>query len=247
MLRRLAAVMLLPFVVCTTTAAALATSTVALAPVVTQNVSGSQIAALTDKLADGLVNDPDRTVVPAYKLADQAVPIGKVALTTLTPLVYPTYIAVPVQISVDGRIARTVTSGYRVQTYIHTAIAAHDLAPGTLLAPDDLTLGRVLSNGRPAVPVAALVGRKLRAATTHGQQIFVEQTAVNELVKAGSAAILVVHDGPVALTADVIARTGGGMGESVTVYNSQTSRLLSGIVTGPNRVEITLPGGEESE
>jgi flagella basal body P-ring formation protein FlgA len=247
MLRRLVAVMLLPFVVCATTAAALATSTVALAPVVTQNVSGSQIAALTDKLADGLVNDPDRTVVPAYKLADQAVPLGKVALTPLTPLVYPTYIAVPVQISVDGRVARTVTTGYRVQSFIHTAVAAHDLAPGTLLATADLTLARVLSNGRPAVTIAALVGRKVRAATPRGEQIFVEQTAVNELVKAGAGAILVVHDGPVALTADVIARSGGGLGESVTVYNAQTNRLLSGVVTGPNRVEITLPGGEQSD
>ena len=247
MLRRFVAVMLLPIVVCAASAVALATSTVALAPIVTQNVSGTQIAALTDKLADGLVHDADRTVVPAYRLADQAVPLGKVALTALSPLVYPTYIAVPVQITVDGRVARTVTSGYRVQSYIHTAVAARDLAPGTLLAPDDLTLGRVLSNGRPAVTVAALVGRKLRAATARGQQIFVEQTAVNELVKAGAGAILVVHDGPVALTADVIARTGGGLGESVTVYNAQTNRILSGVVTGIDRVEITLPGGEQSD
>jgi len=66
-------------------------------------------------------------------------------------------------------------------------------------------------------------------------------------VKAGSGAIFVVHDGPVALTADVIARTGGGLGESVTVYNAQTNRILSGTVTGPDRVELVLPGGEESE
>lgn len=247
MLRRLVAVMLLPLVVCATAAAALATSTVALAPIITQDVSGAQIAALTDKLADGLVNDPDRSVVPAFRLADQAVPLGKVELTPLPPLVYPTYIAVPVQITVDGRVARTVTSGYRVQAYIHTAVAARDLAPGTLLGPDDLTLARVLSNGRPSVAVAALVGRKIRGATARGQQIFVEQTTVNELVKAGAGAILVVHDGPVALTADVIARSGGGLGESVTVYNAQTNRLLSGIVTGPNRVEIVLPGGEQSD
>src|ERR1700722_16570098 len=134
MLRRLAAVMLLPFVVFATTAAALATTQVALAPVITQNVTGATIAALTDKLAGGLVHDADRTVVPAFRLADQAVPLGKIALTPLTPLVYPTYIAVPVQITVDGRVARTVTSGYRVQLYIHTAVAAHDLTPGALLA-----------------------------------------------------------------------------------------------------------------
>jgi flagella basal body P-ring formation protein FlgA len=209
-----------------------------------QNVSGAQIAALTDKLADGLVQDPDRAVVPAYRLADQSVPLGRVTMSSLAPLVYATYIAVPVQIAVDGRVARTVTAGYRVEQFIHTAVAAHDLTPGALLTADDLLLSRVLSNGRPAVDVASLVGRKLLAATPRGAQIFVEQTSINQLVKAGSGAILVVHDGPVALTADVIARTGGGLGESVTVYNSQTNKLLSGTVTGPDRVELTLPGGD---
>lgn len=247
MLRRLLAVMLLPFVVCATTAAALATTMVALAPIITQNVSGAQIAAVTDKLAYELVHDPDRSVVPAFRLTDQAVPLGKVEITPLAPLVYSTYIAVPVQIAVDGHVARTITSGYRVQQYIHTAVAAHDLTPGTLLAAGDLTLARVLSNGRPSVDIASLVGRKVRAAIPSGGQIFVEQTVVNELVTAGAGAILIVHDGPVSLTADVTARTGGGLGESVTVYNAQTNRLLSGTVTGPNRVEIVLPGGDESD
>jgi len=248
MLRRLAAVMLLPLVVCATTAAALAaTSTVALAPVIVQTVKGTQIAALTDKIAFGLVHDVDRSVVPAFRIADQTVPLGDVTIAPLAPLVYATYVAVPLQISVDGRVAKTITAGYRVQQYMHTAVAAHDLAPGALLTADDLTVARVLSNGRPSVDVAVLVGRKIRSATSRGAEIFVEQTAINQLVKAGSGAILVVHDGPVALTADVIARTGGGLGESVTVYNSQTNRLLSGTVTGPDRVELVLPGGDDSE
>ena len=155
--------------------------------------------------------------------------------------------AVPLQISVDGRVAKTITAGYRVQQYIHTAVAAHDLTPGALLTSDDVVLARVLSNGRPAVDIASLVGRKLRAATPRGAAIFVEQTSINQLVIAGSGVILLVHDGPVVLTADVIARTGGGLGESVTVYNSQTNKLLSGTVTGPDRVELMLPGGDDSE
>jgi len=65
---------------------------------------------------------------------------------------------------------------------------------------------------------------------------------VNELVKPGSSIVFIVHDGPVALSADVIARTGGGMGDIVSVYNPQTRTALSGVVTGPNTVEYTLPG-----
>jgi flagella basal body P-ring formation protein FlgA len=174
--------------------------------------------------------------VPAFRIADQTVPLGDVAITPLKPLVYATYVAVPLQIAVNGRVAKTITAGYRVQQYIHTAVAAHDLTPGLLLTADDVTVARVLSNGRPTVDPTVLLGRKIRSATARGAQIFIEQTAVNELVKAGSGAILVVHDGPVALTADVIARTGGGLGESVTVYNAQTNRILSGTVTGPDRL-----------
>jgi len=247
MLRRFVAVMLLPFVVTATTAAAFAATNVALVPFVTQSVSAARIAALADKLAFGLVHDPDRTVVPAFRLADQSVPTGQVAIETLKPQVFATYVAVPVQISVDGRVAKTITAGYRVDQYVHTAVAAHDLTPGALLSSDDLTIARVLSNGRPSVDVNSLVGRKVRSATPRGQALYVEQTAVNELVKAGAGAILTVKDGGVQLTADVIARTGGGLGESVLVFNAQTNKLLSGTVVGPNRVELVLPGGEDPQ
>ena len=65
----------------------------------------------------------------------------------------------------------------------------------------------------------------------------------NTVVKAGQAAILVIHDGTVALMADVIARTGGAIGDTVTVVNPQTQKAIAAVVTGPNRVELTLPGG----
>ena len=126
MLRALAAaLMLLPVMVSSMPAAAWAATTVALTQMAAQEVSGAQISALTDKLASGVISDPDRSVVPAFHLADQGVPAGKVELTTLSPLVYATYISIPVQITVDGRVAKTVMAGYRVQQYIHTAVATH--------------------------------------------------------------------------------------------------------------------------
>ena len=72
--------------------------------------------------------------------------------------------------------------------------------------------------------------------------LYVEETTANQVVLAGQPAILIVHDGGVALAADVVARTAGAIGDVVTVVNPQTNRALAGIVTGPARVEITLPG-----
>lgn len=210
-----------------------------------QIVTGARVAAVADPIAHRLVAEPDRTLAPAFAIADQQLPQGEVAIVPSgTPFVSPTYVGVPVAIRVDGKLARTVMAGYRVTTYVRTAVAARDLAPGTLIGADDVMLARVPANGRPALGTEVLVGRKLRAATAKGAPLYAEQTVANDVVKPGQPAILVVHDGSVALAADVVARTGGALGDVVTVFNPQTQKALAGIVTGPNRVEITLPGGE---
>ncbi len=210
-----------------------------------QTLAGARVAAIADKIAHGLVSGPDRSIARAYAVVDQNLPAGEVQLAPAgSPFVTSTYVGVPVAIRVDGKLARTVVAGYRVTSYVHTAVAARDLAPGAVLSDTDVTLARVASNGRPAVGVDALIGRKLNSATVKGAPLYVEQTVPDTVVKAGQAAILMVRDGAVALTVDVVARTGGALGDTVTVFNPQTQKAIAAIVTGKNRVELTLPGGE---
>ncbi|HTJ27845.1 MAG TPA: flagellar basal body P-ring formation chaperone FlgA [Candidatus Limnocylindria bacterium] len=209
-----------------------------------QTVAGARVAAVADPIAKGLVQGPDRSIAPAFQVMDQVVPAGSVTVTAAgSPFVSSRYVGVPVGIRVDGKLVRTLVAGYRITTYVHTAAAARDLPPNTVLAPEDLTIARVADNGRPVVGIDVLVGRKLRAATAKGAVVYVEQTVPDDVVKPGQPALLVIHSGDVALAADVVARTGGAMGDVVTVFNPQTQKALAGVVTGPNRVEITLPGG----
>ncbi|MFN2461306.1 MAG: flagellar basal body P-ring formation chaperone FlgA [Candidatus Velthaea sp.] len=210
-----------------------------------QVVPGTRIASIADRIARAAITGGDRAVAPAFGIVDQNVPLGEVALHAGAAQVNATYVSVPVTIAVDGKPARTVFAGYRVTSFVVTAVAAHDLGAGALLADSDVVLTRMPANGRPAVIAAALVGRKLRSATARGGVLYPEQTIVNELVKAGSPVVFVLHDGPVALSADVVARTGGGLGDQVAVYNPQTHTALSGVVTGPNTVELTLPGSNQ--
>jgi flagella basal body P-ring formation protein FlgA len=213
-----------------------------------QSVQGSQIAVLADRIAHEKVSGPDRDVAPAFTIANQTVSSGTLSIAAAgTPQVYPSYLVVPIAILVDGKLARTVFAGYRITLYIHTAVAAHDLTAGAVLTAADVTTGRVSSVGRPAVDPSLLVGRKIHVSLARGGLLFPEMTSVNEIVKAGQSCVLVVRDGPVSLTADVVARTSGGMGEQVGVYNSETRRALSGIVTGPGKVELVLPGDGSSE
>ena len=210
-----------------------------------QVVTGTRVAAVADKIAHGLVSGPDRTIAPAYAVADQSLPAGGVQIAAAgTPFVTPTYLSVPIALRVDGKLARTVVAGYRVTTFVHTATAARDLAPGRVLAESDLALARIASNGRPAVGLEVLVGRKLNSATVKGAPLYVEQTVPDTVVKPGQAAILLVRDGIVVLTVDVVARTGGAIGDTVTVFNPQTHKAIASVVTGPNRVELVLPGAE---
>jgi flagella basal body P-ring formation protein FlgA len=245
-LRRFAVVLLVASAPSAAAASASAATTAALAtPASEQLVAAAKMNALANKVAADLMTDPDRTLVIASPATDQYVPSGPVEIAVQTPQINPTYVAVPLHIMVDGRVVRTVVAGYRVEQFVHTAVAAHDLAPGDILTPADLVMQRVLSTGRPGVDVGSLAGRRLRTAANHGAVIEVEQTSVVTLVKSGSGVILIVRDGAVQLTADVIARTDGGLGDSVTVYNAKTNKVLSGTVTGPNRVELELPGDDE--
>lgn len=208
-----------------------------------QSVPGSQIAALADRIAHGLVSGPDRVVAPAFTIANQSVSSGSLSIAAAgTPQVYPSYLVVPIAILVDGKLARTVFAGYRILQYIHTAVAAHDLTAGAVLTSDDLTIARKLADGRPAVDPSILLGRKLNAMVARGSVMYVEMTSINQIVKAGQPVVLTVRDGGVALTADVVARTSGGLGEQVSVFNPSTQRALFGTVTGPGRVEMTLTG-----
>ncbi len=210
-----------------------------------QIVSGTRIAAIADRVAHDLVGG-DRSIASAFPIADQDVPSGEVTIAKAgTPIVNAVYVSVPIEIDVDGRRERTVVAGYRVTEYVKTAVAAHDLAAGTLLGPGDITYGRSPANGRLAVAPEALLGRKVRAALARGASVYPEQTAANELVHAGDAVVLVIRDGAVALSADVVARTSGALGEHVAVYSTQTKKALSGIVIGSERVELVLPGDTE--
>ena len=209
-----------------------------------QIVPAARLMELADKAVHAVVNGPDREVRSDYKFTDQPVPAGKVTIQIAQSQYNPTYIAIPLTIDVDGKPVRTIFAGYRIVTFIHTAVAARDLQAGTVLTDDNVTIGRVESNGRGPVDIAMLVGRKLNVAVGGGKPLYFEQTGINQLVLAGQPVVYILHDGPVAISADVIARTGGGMGQLVAVYNPATRKALSGIVTGPGQVEYTLPGGD---
>ncbi|MBV9270661.1 MAG: flagellar basal body P-ring formation protein FlgA [Candidatus Eremiobacteraeota bacterium] len=212
----------------------------------TQRVSGQTILRLAGDALKALPADANHTFIPATVISDQVVPSGTIAMHAGTPVSNASYVNVPVDIDVNGSTDRTVYVGYRIQRYVETAVAAHDIAPGTVLSQDDLVMQRIPFTGRGGNGTELLVGRRTNGAILQGQAVGMEMTSVNQVVKAGSTVLLIVRDGGVALTADVIARTSGGIGDQVYVWNASTHKALSGTVTAPNTVELNISEGDSA-
>lgn len=209
-----------------------------------QHIAGKRFEQLAKPALAGLSFPGDVSLVQAYPIPDQTVPEGSVHLVRGSALVNPSYVNVPIEIEVDGRFLREVFVGYRVQKYVRTAVATRDLVPGTVLSANDVTMTRVPFNGQRVNGVEALIGRRVVSATRAGQPIAIESTQTNQIVKAGNTVVLIVHDGGVSVVAEVVARSSGGLGDEISVYNPQTSKTLSGTIVGPDRVELDLSGAE---
>lgn len=211
----------------------------------TQRISGAIFESLAKKAIAKLTFSGDQELVKSGSVRDQIVAAGTPSLVVENPMINPSYVNVPIDVNVDGVFIRTVFVGYRVQQYEKTAVAAHDLVAGTVIARGDVTIERVPYFGRLPNGTDVLVGRKIVCPFRKGQPIYVEETQTNQIVKPGSSVVLIVNDGGVSIVAEAVARTGGGLGDEVSVYNPSTNKMLSGTVVGPDRVELDILGVQQ--
>jgi len=208
----------------------------------TQVLAGSRFDALAAPVSKAVHLDGDATLVEAYHVVDQIVPAGRVTLLVQSAIVTPSFVNVPIEIDLDGRFLRQIFVGYRVQRYVQTAVATHDLVPGAVLVAADLKMTRMVFTGQRTNGTQVLVGRRVIGAVRAGAPVTIEGTQINQIVRAGNTVTLIVDNDGVRVAADVVARTSGGLGDEVNVYNPQTNRTLTGTVVGPDRVELNLSG-----
>lgn len=211
----------------------------------TQVVKGRSFEALATPISKGIRLAGDAQLVQAYPIPDQIVPAGNVELIAQSAIVNATFVNVPIQVDLDGKFLRQIFVGYRVQRYVQTAVATHDLVPGAVLTASDIKMARIVFTGQRTNGTDVLVGRRIIAALRAGAPVTIESTRTDQIVKAGNTVTLIVDNNGVRIAADVVARTSGGLGDEVNVYNPQTNKVLSGTVVGPDRVELNLSGGTQ--
>lgn len=210
--------------------------------IATQRISGAHLTALAQRVVRSISLPADSSLVPAFSVPSQTLPSGKASVVVGRILRNPSYVNVPIVLAVNGHYQRTIFVGYRILRWVKTAVAARDLIEGSVLSARDLTMKRVVFQGQRVNGIHALLGRRLEGTFRRGQPVYLEETQTNQIVKAGATITMIVDDGGVSVVADVLARTSGGLGDQVSVYNPQTNTALSGTVVGPDRVELDLGG-----
>ena len=207
-----------------------------------QVIAGRRFQTIAAGIGKSIRLTGDAKLVEAVAIADQIVPAGRVTLVPKSAIIGPSFVNIPIEIDLNGRFLRQLFVGYRVERFVETAVAAHDLLPGAVLTADDLTMARMVYTGQRTNGAQVLIGRRVMGAVRAGAPVTIEATQVNQLVHAGSTVTLIVNDNGVTVAADVVARTSGGLGDQVNIYNPQTNKTLTAVVVAPDRVELNLSG-----
>ncbi len=165
---------------------------------------------------------------PEFELSNFDIdPAGKRFRTDLVAMAG----ASPVVLAVTGRItlyrdipvlARRLPSG----TAVSEADVTWTAFPEDRLAPDAV------------VDSSQMVGRALRRDTAEGTPLHSRDLMEPRLVARGKLVILKIQNPHLLITAQGRALQDGGIGDTVTVTNTQSNRVVSGVVESPGVVRI---------
>ena len=130
--------------------------------------------------------------------------------------------------SPDGDVLRKIHLAARTRVFARAAVAARDIARGDSLGPGDVTMKRVEVGGirgwyKDAEPLA---GARMTCAVKEGAVLRGLAVRPAPLVKRGDKVILKAAVGSVEVTAQGEARTDGGKGESIRVFNEVTKTTI---------------------
>jgi flagella basal body P-ring formation protein FlgA len=123
-------------------------------------------------------------------------------------------------------------------------VPAHDIARGDVIAESDLTFGTVAGTAMMSGTVttmAAVTGMEARRMLRAGQAVSTNDVRHPVLVTKGQTITMTFEAPGVDLTAMGRALSEGGIGDSVTVQNPASFRMITAVVTGAGTVRATGP------
>jgi flagella basal body P-ring formation protein FlgA len=129
---------------------------------------------------------------------------------------------------------------------VRIVVPAHDIARGDTISDADLTYttvdGAALMSGVPT-KMDEIKGMQARRMLSAGQPFRGEDVRKPIIVGKGDTVTMQFILPGVELTAMGRAMSEGGLGDSITIQNPASYRMISGIVTAPGTVRATGPIG----
>jgi len=144
--------------------------------------------------------------------------------------------AIALMMAVLPASAAFAESGVRI------VVPAHDIARGQTIMDSDLTFATVPGTALMAGTVTTFAAVKDMEARRmlHAGEIVRSDDIRRPIVVSKGAVVTMTFEAPgVTLTATGRAMSEGGLGDTVTVQNPVSFRLISGIVTGPGAVRAS--------
>jgi len=123
-------------------------------------------------------------------------------------------------------------------------VPAHDIMRGEVIGESDLTYAEVSTTALPSSTVTrfeALTGMQTRRMLRAGQSIRPDDVRRPVVVTKGQTVTMSFSAPGVELAATGRAMSEGGVGDTVTIQNPASFRMISATVTGPGAVRAADP------
>jgi len=122
---------------------------------------------------------------------------------------------------------------------------ARNIAAGEAIAPEDLVWGKaaVAPSDSPRDP-DAMIGLTARRALRAGAAALARDVSAPQVVKAGEIITVTFEADGVALSLQGKALTAAGVGETLTVENTQSKKAIQALVTGPGQAVVGPAAGD---
>jgi len=129
---------------------------------------------------------------------------------------------------------------------VRIVVPARDIMRGEVIGDSDLTYAQVAATALPSTTVTrfeALTGMQTRRLLRAGESLRPDDVRHPVVVTKGQTVTMNFSAPGVDLTAMGRAMSEGGVGDTVTVQNPASFRMVNAVVTGPGAVRATGPAG----
>ncbi|MFI4977038.1 MAG: flagellar basal body P-ring formation chaperone FlgA [Caulobacterales bacterium] len=116
---------------------------------------------------------------------------------------------------------------------------AHSLMAGDIVRPQDLVWAKAVGAPIDAPrDVDAAVGMAARRALREGDAVGMHDLATPLVIKAGDAVSVTYQDGGISLTLQAKAMVNAAVGDSVTIQNTASKKLIEAVAIGPDQAVV---------